>query len=235
MTAERETRLLDLWEQAAGLDRWRRDDALLASAQEPLQSTPMALGARNLALLSLRNAHFDRTWPLVSRCPACATPCEFEVDSLDLARELDQPAAPGTVEWAGRPVHARPPTVEDLAAIALAHDVPGARRMLLARCLSDDADLEQADDDTLERLGQCLERLDPAASIGFTLVCPACSHAWTARIDVGEALWTEVRRAAERRLLEVDALARVYGWTEADVLRLSPTRRTAYLQLVEAG
>mgnify|MGYP001788484044 CR=1 FL=1 len=40
--------------------------------------------------------------------------------------------------------------------------------------------------------------------------------------------------AAERVLLDVDALARCYGWTESEVLRLSPTRRAAYLQLAAA-
>ena len=54
-------------------------------------------------------------------------------------------------------------------------------------------------------------------------------------LDVGEALTAELQRAAERTLIEVDALARADGWTEAEVLQLSPVRRAAYLQLVEAG
>ncbi len=40
------------------------------------------------------------------------------------------------------------------------------------------------------------------------------------------------KRAAEQSLVEVDALARAYGWTEAEIMQLSPTRRAAYLQLV---
>jgi hypothetical protein len=31
--------------------------------------------------------------------------------------------------------------------------------------------------------------------------------------------------------MEVDALARAYGWREADILALSPARRAAYLEL----
>jgi hypothetical protein len=71
--------------------------------------------------------------------------------------------------------------------------------------------------------------------VSFDLACPACGHAWHSTFDVGEALWAEVQRAAEQSLLEVDALARAYGWTEAEVMALSPVRRAAYLQLVEAG
>jgi hypothetical protein len=55
---------------------------------------------------------------------------------------------------------------------------------------------------------------------------------WQAPLDVGEALWQKVRTAAEHLLLDIDTLARAYGWTEREVLRLSPLRRAAYLQMV---
>jgi hypothetical protein len=44
-------------------------------------------------------------------------------------------------------------------------------------------------------------------------------------------LWQKVQLAAERLLLDIDTLARAYGWTESDVLRLSPVRRAAYVQM----
>jgi hypothetical protein len=87
----------------------------------------------------------------------------------------------------------------------------------------------------VEELDSHLERLDPGAVVSFALLCPSCNHGWSAAVDVGEAVWAELRRAAERSLIEVDALARTYGWTEGDVLRLSPMRRAAYLQLVGAA
>ena len=48
-------------------------------------------------------------------------------------------------------------------------------------------------------------------------------------------LWQKVRAGAERVLLDIDMLARSYGWTEREVLRLSPLRRAAYLQMATAG
>jgi hypothetical protein len=87
----------------------------------------------------------------------------------------------------------------------------------------------------LDELDAYLERLEPGAIVSFALRCPACDHGWSAAIDVGEALWAELQHAAERFLIEVDALARAYGWTERDVFHLSPTRRAAYLQLVGAS
>ena len=52
--------------------------------------------------------------------------------------------------------------------------------------------------------------------------------------DIGDMLWQKVRAAAERVLLDIDVLARAYGWTEREVLRLNPLRRAAYLQMVTA-
>jgi hypothetical protein len=225
--------VLDLWERAVGLDHWRRDDALLAFGQEP----PRGLGARNAALLAIRNALFDRAWPLQSRCPACATQCEFQIDSQTLAEELNsfEVAESATFEWAGLPITARPPTADDLRAISLQADTGSAVRVLLQRCLSGDLALAEADDAAVEELGRRLERLDPGAAVGFAIRCPACNHEWSAMVDVGEALWNELQRAAERSLVEIDTLARAYGWTEQEVMRLSPTRRAAYLQLVEGS
>jgi hypothetical protein len=219
--------VLNLWERGVGLDRWRRDDALLADG------SPRGLGARNAALLALRNTLFDRVWPLKSSCPACETDCAFEVDSVALAGCLRLPDdAARSFEWGGRALAARAPTVDDLTAISRTADRAGAVRALLERCIVDDLDLAAVDDAAIDELGQRLERLDPGALVTFQLDCPACRHQWSAVLDVGEALWLELQRSAERTLADVDALARAYGWTEAEVMQLSPTRRAAYLQLV---
>jgi hypothetical protein len=235
-TVDREERVLDLWERAVGLDRWQRDEALLAAGQAP----PRGLGARNAALLALRNALFDGALALKSACPACAAECEFQVDSASLAGELGDQAAERAVtfDWHGLSLSARPPTIDDLHAVSRQANQASAVRVLLARCLvgnfdSGDFDPATADDATIEELGRRIERLDPGAVVSFDLRCPACAHDWSAMLDVGEALWTELQRAAERTLTEIDALARAYGWTETEVMRLSPTRRAAYLQLVE--
>jgi hypothetical protein len=171
---------------------------------------------------------------LRSSCPACGTECDFEVDSLALAKQLrlsGEPAA--SFEWGGRSLTARAPTVDDLVAISRAADRPSAvRASLLARCIDGGLDPATADDATIDELGQRLDRLDPAALVGFQLVCPDCRNEWSAMLDVGEALWMELQHSAERTLAEIDSLARAYGWTESEVLRLSPTRRAAYLQVV---
>jgi hypothetical protein len=230
-SADHEMHVLELWECAVGLDRWRRDDALLATGR----AIPAALGARNAALLEIRNGLFAGVWPFRSRCPACGAECQFEVDSVVLADEISRREASESIsfEWAGRSVVARPPTANDLKAVSSCGDIGSAITALLARCVTGELDLTAASDAELEEIGRRLEQLDPGAAVSFALNCPACSDDWSATVDVGDALWAELKTAAEQSLIEIDALARVYGWTEQEVLQLSPTRRAAYLQLVE--
>lgn len=231
-SADRERQVLELWEHSVGLDRWQRDEALLACDG----AAPRGLGARNLALLGLRNALFDRRWTLRSACPACAAECEFEIDSIALAERLGGRQAPqsATVDWAGRSLAVRAPTVDDLIAISRESDSDGAVRALLARCI-DGADDLAIDDAAMAALERRMEELDPAAAISFQLRCVSCAHEWASPLDVGDAVSVELRRAAERTLTEVAALAGAYGWTETEVMRLTPIRRAAYLQLVRGA
>jgi hypothetical protein len=80
-----------------------------------------------------------------------------------------------------------------------------------------------------------MEALEPGAAVTFDLTCPECGAQWSAPMDCGDVLWSELQVRAERLLLDVDALARAYGWSESQVLALSPTRRAAYLQLIGSG
>jgi hypothetical protein len=73
---------------------------------------------------------------------------------------------------------------------------------------------------------------DPAAEVLLNLQCPLCTHSWQAFFDIAAFFWTEISAHARRLLHEVDALARIYGWDEAEILGLSPTRRQAYLELI---
>lgn len=108
------------------------------------------------------------------------------------------------------------------------------RHVLPARALRGPA-RRSVDAEAIDALGRIIEALDPAAAIAFDLACPTCGDRWSAPLDVAAALWAEIKRAAESLLLEIDTLARAYSWSEAAILRLSPLRRAAYLQLAEAS
>jgi hypothetical protein len=50
--------------------------------------------------------------------------------------------------------------------------------------------------------------------------------------DAASFVFSEIRHRAHQLLLEVDALARAYGWREEDILRLPDARRELYVGLV---
>ncbi len=79
-----------------------------------------------------------------------------------------------------------------------------------------------------------LAEADPGARIDLAVDCPGCGAAWSAPFDIVSFLWAEVDACARRLVGDVHALASAYGWTEDDVLALSPARREAYLELVGA-
>jgi hypothetical protein len=54
---------------------------------------------------------------------------------------------------------------------------------------------------------------------------------WMPRWIPASLLWDDVQAYARGLLGQVHALARAYGWTEHEVLSLSPRRRAAYLEM----
>ena len=84
----------------------------------------------------------------------------------------------------------------------------------------------------IEKLNQQIEALDPQAEIRINLSCPDCSHHWDVLFDIASFLWIEINDWAERMLQTVHKLAKAYGWSEREVLNLSPVRRQLYLGML---
>ncbi|MFE7043779.1 hypothetical protein ACFU9X_31440, partial [Streptomyces atratus] len=108
---------------------------------------------------------------------------------------------------------------------------PGARPALLRGWV---VDFRPPPDFLPDVVLELVARRRPAAHRGadtvLTLNCPQCGHCWEAALDIADHLWTDVSGYAHRLLHEVHTLARAYGWSEADVLSISPTRRHFYLE-----
>ena len=234
--------LLALWERTLAQGTAARDDALL-QAMPDASDPPRTLGERNARLLALHAQLFGDELALLSHCPACGSAAQFSADCAALAAQVPATraaASPHRLEAQGHSIEFRLPDSADIAAASGAADVDEFARELLLRCvlacMRDGArvPVHELPAPLLDALSQRMEALDPAASLSFELACPQCSTPWEARLDVGQLLWQKLQAAAERVLLDVDALARAYGWTEPEVLRLSPTRRAAYLQLATA-
>jgi hypothetical protein len=236
MRVPSDAELLGLWELGLGrhpIDRalllcaWARPDIPVARLAE------LPLGAVNAALLRLRGAWFGPRIDAVTDCERCGERLEFALDTRAMLASAAAGDERPALEVNG--LQFRVPTSGDLAAVAGSGDVDAAATILLERCCVTRPAAASFDFAALMADVEAqFEACDPAALFDLALVCQACGHAWSAPFDVGATLWSEVDIRANALFGEVHALARAYGWTEPDILALSPRRRAAYIGMVSA-
>ncbi len=202
----------------------------------PEELAHLSLGQRDRLLFGLRERQFGRRLTGMAVCPGCDEQLTMEFTTSDLT--LPETATGElSVEHAGWRVEFRLPDSVDLAAAAA---LENARHSLLGRCIrAVRRDGAEANVDTLpEAVCAAVEarmaEADPQAQIQISLACPTCAARWEAEFDIASYLWTEVQTLAGKLLREVHQIARAYGWTERDILALTPARRAAYLALTGA-
>jgi hypothetical protein len=219
--------LLDLWERGEAQHPLHRPLTLLhaaspASTVEELAA--LSIGDRDRGLLELRRKWLGERFDAVAICPACGEQLEFSIEAGNLP--LTSTPQSGSLTVNGIAVQARTPTTLDLLAAAEAPE-EARREILLARCAG-----EGVSADSIHEVEDFLSSLDPMLDVGLGLSCPACGHTWRSTFDVAGYFWTEVSDLARRLMGEVHTLAQAYGWSEREILSLSPRRRRMYLALV---
>ncbi len=236
--------LLRVWEQGLGSPPSVGVMLLLATVCPEVSAADLdalTIGERDALLLTQREWLFGRQLESVVACPHCGEQLElaFAADDVRAAPAATHVAALGqphetSLEMAGYSVQFRVPTVGDLSA-----DI--THQQLLERCLlaaSYEGETRAAQElpaDVVEAVGQQMLAVDPQADVQLALNCPACGHDWLAVFDVVSFLWQEISAWAQRTLLEVHQLARAYGWSEGDILAMSPLRRQLYLSMIGAA
>jgi hypothetical protein len=242
MTVPAAEHLLDLWERHHAAHPLRRALALLQAAwpqADVLAWAQAPVGTRDAWLLRLFEELFGPQLRTIADCPQCGERLESNFLTRDIrSREPGPPGPPHALHWqdAGCNVDYRLPSTEDL--LAAAQSGADAPRLLLQRCIvqarkgrraiAPDALPETA----VAGIAEAMAQADPDADVRLNLRCPACGHGWRLAFDIVSYLWGELSDWARRTLAEVDRLARAYGWSERDILRLSPTRRQLYLELL---
>ena len=241
-----------MWEDGASQHPLDRALTILGAIYPHLgrgELAALSVGTRDALLLSLHERTFGSELRAVTPCPSCGENLEIDTAThrLRAAPPLDGPPAASAMyafEHDGVGLRFRLVDSQDLAAILTCSDPSEARRVLVRRvviaaqrgaeALALDERLHEIPEAILAALEARIAELDPQAEVLLDLTCPACATCWTAPFDVITFVWTEVEAHARRLLRTVDALARVYGWREADVLALSPRRRNLYLELARA-
>jgi hypothetical protein len=129
--------------------------------------------------------------------------------------------------------------LSDLHAAARAGNTLRARRALLDRCVRSvkreslsPLTIEDVPPDVLDAVSEQLSRHDPVAELNVAIKCPECSHPFEAGLDPAAFAWSALESMARRLQTEVVTLAEAFGWTESEVLALTPRRRQTYLNLL---
>ena len=240
--------LLNVWEQGLNRSMLQRALFLLGAAHPDRDQNDMArlsIGTRDTLLIELRARLFGSHMVNTVVCPQCAERVEWENDIADIqlpaaVTEFDSESHQHHLETDGYRVNFRLPNSMDIAEILSAEASDDAQQALLERCIVDahraneGCEVSKLPQPVLAAIGQRMEELDPSAEIHIQLTCPKCSFDWKVLFDIATFLWTEIDRWAERMLHTVHQLACAYGWSETQVLNLSPVRRALYLQLVRS-
>ena len=227
--------VLDLWE--AGLPRTPAARALLLlEAAGETEAGGWTVGRSHLALLGTY-CGTGRGLEALADCPACGAVLDVAVDPGALAGGGADSVTVADGEYA---VTARPPTMGDLEALSPTDDVESLRRQLLARSVveatiaGEAVPADELPSHVVDRVEAALDQADPAADLQLALACPECEATWSDSLDPLLFAWSAVEGAARRLATDVHTLAHAYGWSEGEILALSPFRRHLYLSAVQS-
>ena len=240
--------LLMAWEHGLGKSAAERGLALLRVAlpeASPKNLERLSIGQRDACLLRLREETFGRQLQSLAVCPGCAERLEFSLDTQDLcvgsaSEPIDLSRSLGaelSVRVGDYHVRCRLPSTSDLLAVENRQDPDAARSALIDRCFlaversGKTISPFQLPDGIVEEVAARMAEADPQADVRLAVACPACTHEWQVTFDILSFFWRELAAWGARILHEIHALASAYGWSERQILEISPARRRAYLEL----
>lgn len=237
--------LLAVWEQGLKKEPPERALALLAcacpdSSREALAG--LSVGRRDAALLKLREWAFGREMTSNAACENCGQLLEMKLDTSRLCHPSSDSTAPPefTVTLEGWEVRMRLPNTADLLACS-GTDPAEIPKQIFARCLlvasveSREMSADQLPEEVVQAAIEEMAKTDPQANLEIDISCAACGHHWRELFDIVSFFWTEIDAWAKRMLREIHVLASTYGWSEAEILNLSPLRRHCYLEMQAHG
>jgi hypothetical protein len=239
------TDLLDVWDRCAPESPPHQRALLLLARSHPELTwdalADLPIGVRDRRLLELRTQLFGPVVSAVEGCPSCGARLEVTLDtSALLAADAHGPHL-GSVVVGEYAVAFRLPTSRDLEVLVFQPSIASARAALLARCVtsaehnSEPIGVATLPVDVIDAVEQAMDAADPLANIELQLHCLDCGNTWPVRFDVVSYLWSEIGIWAGQILREVHRLAAAYGWSEREILSLSPGRRRRYLEMINGG
>lgn len=232
--------LLEVWEWGINkplIDRILRLLAVSFETDDIEQITSMSIGERDNYLFLLRRNLFGRQMNCTLDCPECGEIIEWESDidefcspdySTQITHELSFKREKIELKF-------RLPTSNDFILTETDSPNDDFSRYLISLCITeiirDSKHLkkEKLPENILKEIESRMEEADPMANIQLSLSCPNCGHHCNEIFDILSFFWKEIDFWAERLLQDICVLALNYGWSEKDILEMSPLRRQIYL------
>jgi hypothetical protein len=235
-------RLLEARDAGSGLHPLDRALAVLRLAGErgTVDPAEWPIAVRDRRLIALHRQAFGDKLACLIDCPDCGERQEFDLSAGALGDSIGDAPEPEALAGEGWQVSLRPLDSRDLAAAARAGDLDSAVEALAERAVaavvvpSGAAGLADLPIAAREAVVARVGEREAAADLAIELRCPACDHVWTTGLDIGEHLWAQIDQHSARLLGEVAALAERFGWSEAEILALPPSRRRSYLAMEAA-
>jgi len=232
-------KLLEIWE--AGVSHRplsRAIEVLRAAGLSPRDPATLPLGARDRCLLALREETFGSEINGVAHCPECGETVETQFTVADIRLPAGEGGETLVVDCGGYAVRFHLPTSEDLLSLQLAGVAAEDDRRVLERCVFAAArdgqpiTAGQLPEEVRDAVVESMAASDPQAQVEISLDCPACGRSWLEMFDIESFFWNELQPWAARMLREIHELASAYGWSQREILALSPLRRGIYLNLI---
>lgn len=236
---------LNLWEQGASNSPLHFSIYTISETFPEIdvaKALSLPIGIRDSLLILIRSNIFGNTFTNIAQCPRCGEKIEWEQhsDNFEIGKPEDLLVKERyEFENGEYTISFRLPNTKDI--LNLENAAEGyAEEQLLNNCLLKvnlaDKTIPTSDipNEIVANLLTCMEKEDRLADINFSLHCPACSHAWNNNFDIVQYFWTEINAWANRMMYEIGVIASNFGWSEKQILDLSPKRRQIYLEMIGA-
>jgi hypothetical protein len=233
--------LLAVWERGVGQHPVEQALTMLSIwTGEPREDlAALSIGQRDAKLFEIYEHLFGPELEAFAECPACGERLEYSLSTRDLKQPVGAPEEREALKLISGDLslRLRLPNSMDLTAARECASVAEARRMLAEQCVVEAVQgdcaipAQSIPDAAVDAISSHLAQADPLAEMLVGLKCLECQHAGQIALAIEQFLWTKIVWLAKRLLREVDVLARVYGWSEREILSLSAVRRERYLEM----
>lgn len=238
--------LLNFWEQSMNHTLIRRAIDLLClvyHGKKEEEIASLSIGERDAMLLLLREWLFGPRLQNIAECPICSERIEWKTDIQDIQLQLPKPDNPPgeyLLEKDGYNILFRLPNSNDIADVIADNENRRKPEKLLEKLIldckfkSEPYGINDLPKKILKAIDHRIEEENPQSNIFMSVKCVNCNHQWEIQFDIMSYLWSEINNWARHILQDVGTIAQTYGWSEQDILNMSPARRQIYLEMVNS-